>query len=288
MAPVASKGTASLRPVVASTLLCVGCATAPSAAPVAMHAGDPRVLGPSAEVSRVSLPDGHYSGLAIEPDGRRLVLTDAGDVMDVATGIVVRSLPHPTAAYGYTDWVSLGDGRFAVTAMSNGFLSDPASGELQQHFCYEPGSFEDANDAVQVTWALGVATREGRLYAQPLTLEQFGFGGFTGSFLASYDLAAGADLQWWQFPDSSYRAGGLAVLSEEGPTVLLLGSGNVVASFDTATSTHTPRARLEGVALIEGLAIDRHHETLLVLDGERAAVVELPLAMVAGLAASAR
>ncbi|MDQ3038067.1 MAG: hypothetical protein M3Y87_37085 [Myxococcota bacterium] len=216
------------------------------------------------------------SGVAVEPvTGRRLLLERDGVVRDLETGDVLWRAVAPQEPFGFTDVVALGDGQLALTSVSNGFLVELASGSMAMHFCYEPGWFEQMqNDPIQVSLSLARDAAGGRLYAQPRTIEEGGRGAVTGSFVAAYDEAGGADVAWWQLPDASLVAGGMIVI-EQG--ALLLGIGSTLHRFDTASAELTPVIDLAelGIESIDGLARDEEAGTILVLDGQRSRVIEL-------------
>ena len=189
----------------------------------------------------------------------------------------------PDPRFGFTDVTALGEGWVALTSRSDGFVMHLDAGTPSPHFCYEPGWWdpEEMEDPVQISAAVTHDAASGRLYAQPRTVEQGGFGATTESFIAAYDEAGGEDLTWWAL-DPSYVAGGMAVLeagSEESHATLLLGSGDALQRFDAETGELGARVSLRAhfVESVGGLAIDRERGTVLVLDDARGLVIELRL-----------
>lgn len=274
---------AVLGSVLASAALQTSCTSAPTATAILVHDGEYLVLDATSEVSRIVLPEavGHYSGIAFDPSGRLLALHQSGRVIDVQNNAQVwRSETTPTR-YGFTDLVAIREDALALTAMSDGYLLDLTSGLLWQHFCYEPGWMSGApGNPVQISRALALAPSESRLYAQPVTMEQQGAGPVTASYIAAYDLEGGVDLTWWQFPERSFIAGGLAVLPGEGPTQLLLGNQNFLFRFDTEAGVLTTLANTQSVSIIGGLAIDPSRRSVHVLDDQNGNIVELALSSI--------
>lgn len=276
----------TLAALVAIAPLAAGCSEPPPAAtpivPVVVRSNPAPVVPMSVLRSSFALPDGGstYTGLTVEPGGRRLALTTEGRLVDIGSGATVWDSEGATGRFGFTDVVSLEDGELAITGTSDGFHLELGSGELRSHFCYEPGWFQEMqNEPIQVSWAVGLDRDAGLLYAQPITIEEAGNGAVTGSYIASYDRAGGTDLSWWQLPSSEFRAGGLVVLPGAGPAQLLLGSGSRLYRFDTEAAELREAGDLSelGVGSIGALAIDAGTQELLVLDDVAARVFVVPL-----------
>jgi hypothetical protein len=226
---------------------------------------------------------GPITGVTIEPEtGRRVVVTQNGYLYELGASEPIGQLPAAPAEIGYTDIAALGGGRFALSTMSDGYLFDLATGELTPHFCYEPGWFEEqdpANPRVQLSMALAHVNAEGRIYAQPRTIEDGGQGAVTESFIASYDEAGGEDLTWWGLPDPNFEAGGMAAIESGADTELLLAWGPTLYRFGAESGELRAMADLSGrsISFVTGLAIDREAETILVVDGSDGRVTELRL-----------
>lgn len=265
----------------------VGCSAAvtpdtPVITPVRVIEEPAPVAEPSLVVAEIPFTTTELpTGVAVEPGtGRRMLLTREGTVLDLGTGAVLWRAVAPQEPFGFTDLVALGEGRLAVTSVSNGFLVELATGSMSMHFCYEPGWFEEMpNDPVQVSQGLARDPLGGLLYAQPRTIENGGFGAVTGSFVAAYDEEGGADLAWWQLPDPSFVATGMIALPSESRAVpdLLLAVGTELHRFDPETAELRRALDLSelGIGDIAGLALDEAAGTVLVVDGPRSRVVEL-------------
>ncbi|RZO55663.1 MAG: hypothetical protein EVA89_25590 [Sandaracinaceae bacterium] len=270
-------------------LALVGCTAAappPDIRPVTPVQGELPPIEQEAFVAAFPLSalPGLATGVTVEPDtGRRLVLMNQGALYDLDSGEAVWEGGAPDPRFGFTDVTALGEGWVALTSRSDGFVMHLDAGTPSPHFCYEPGWWdpEEMEDPVQISAAVTHDAASGRLYAQPRTVEQGGFGATTESFIAAYDEAGGEDLTWWTL-DPSYVAGGMAVLeagSEESHATLLLGSGDALQRFDAETGELGARVSLRAhfVESVGGLAIDRERGTVLVLDDARGLVIELRL-----------
>jgi hypothetical protein len=153
---------------------------------------------------------------------------------------------------------------------------------LSLHFCYEPGWWEPTgNDPIQLSFSVAHDAAAELIYAQPRTIDAGGSGPTTENFVASYDEATGADLDWWAIDDLDFSAGGIAVLPGDGSTGarILMGQGSELFVFDTSTDEMTPLASVSnaGVLDIGGLAIDAENRTLLIAAPSSLEVVELRL-----------
>ena len=228
------------------------------------------------------LTEPRVAGVAIEPGGARLVLDDAAGLFRIApdgTATLVRALaalptPDVPVRPPFTDVVALGDGRFALTAIGDGYLLDLGAETMRQYFCYEPGGFPE--DEEQRTTAVTYDPITDRLYAQPRTFDAAG--NLLRSEIAAYARDTGADVAWRSVPDD-LDAGGM-VADADG---LLLGAGHRLYRYDLASYTLTAVDDLArfGVERVAGLGLDAAGQRLVVVDGARAALVELDLAAVA-------
>jgi hypothetical protein len=255
----------------------------PVITPVSVVSQIPRVASLSAVVREIPADGvaGTPTGVAIEPDTRRrVVLTREGVVYELGTGAILWRATLAEDPFGFTDLIALGEGRLALTSVGDGFLVELATGSMAQHFCYEPGWMEpQGENPVQVSFAVARDPIAGRIYAQPRTFQQGGFGEITESFVAAYDEAIGSDLAWWSMPDLGFGATGMIVLpgaSADAPR-LVLASGSTLHRFDVASAALTPASDLAalGITDIAGLAFDDVAGTVLVLDGPSGRVLEV-------------
>ena len=261
----------------------------PDAPRVEVAAADVRSLESGDVVGRWSLELGSLpSGITVEPDtGRRLVLYYEGRIVELASGVELGVFVPPFVRTGFADVAALGRGLLALTAVSDGYIASLVDGSLVPHFCYEPGWFDDELDAVQLSGALAVDVRHDRLFTQPLTVTNGGFGTTVEGFFSTYDLSSGVDTQWWRTPDPSFVATGMVVLDAgETPeeTTLLVARGDRLLRFDVASRALTPLVSLAevGLSFLNGIARDDVAGTLLVVgSGEDLdvppEVVEIPL-----------
>mgnify|MGYP003376221967 CR=1 FL=1 len=258
-------------PVLGLTLLATACGDTDPPEPVAARI-DLRAALAAADASPV--------GVAIDAAGARLVLDEQAGLYRVAAdgqATLVRALaalPDPGVQIRppFTDLVALGDGRFALTAIGDGFLLDLAADTMRQYFCYEPGGFPE--DQEQRTAAIAYDAAAGRLYAQPRTFDVDG--NFLRTEVASYDSTTGVDLSWRALP-GEFAAGGMVA---PGGDVLLLGAGRQLHRYDFAAFALAPVEDLGrfGVTSIDGLAIDPVARTLVVVDRSRDELIEIALA----------
>jgi hypothetical protein len=258
---------------------------APLIQPVLRVTGVSAPVQLSAVVATYDLTErGAPLGVTVEPGtGRRLVLSSWGaiyDLDDAGTEPLWTGVPITNPGAQFTDMAALGEGRVALTSFSDGYILDLATGELSIHFCYEPGWWEPmGNEPIQLSFGVAHDPEAQLLYAQPRTVEEGGFGAVTESFIASYDEAGGADLDWWAIEDLTFVAGGIVVLPEAGADAarLILGAEDELFIFDTESSEMTPAADLStvGVSTVGGLALDASAGTFLVADPNTASVVEI-------------
>lgn len=215
------------------------------------------------------------AGVAVDPTGARFVFDDSAGLYQLGAGgafeliLPLAAMPDPGVPVRppFTDLVAVGPDQFAITALGDGYLLDVALGTMRPYFCYLPDGLPESYD--QRTDAVAYDPAARLLYAQPRTFDENG--NLIGAQVASYSVETGTDLQWWTAPQDM-AAGGMAKLPD-GPLVIADGSrlwrfeGDQVASFDDL-------ARL-GIGRISGLAVDAAHGTILVLDGDNDALIEL-------------
>lgn len=225
------------------------------------------------------------SGVAVDPTGARFVFDENMGLYQLDAGgalalIMPRaSMPDPGVPVRppFTDLVAVGPDRFAITALGDGYLLDVALGTMRRYFCYVPDDLPEPYD--QRTDAVTYDPAASLLYAQPRTFDAGG--NLVGSQIASYSFQTGADLEWFSAP-FDLAAGGMAKVP--GIDGLVLGDGSRLFRFAGGEVTPLDDLARFGVEGVAGLAVDAAAGTLLVLDGPGAALVELDLADLAGLA----
>jgi hypothetical protein len=95
------------------------------------------------------------------------------------------------------------------------------------------------------------------------------------SQVGRFDAVQGADLSWFDFRDTSFLAGGLAVLDSD---TLLLGVGSRLFRYGfEGDPVADADLRSLGVASIDGMAMDAGTGTLLVVDAEQDRLIEVRL-----------
>ncbi len=221
-------------------------------------------------------------GVAIASNGDRFVFDQTlGLYQLTATGAVrvmpMSALPDPGTAITLpiTDIVAISPTQFAITAIGDGFLLDTTAMTLHQHFCYVPDGTPEF--FTQRTDAIAFDAESNTLYAQPVTTDDQGR--FAGSQLASYNGATGESQQWYGMADR-VAATGMTLVPGLG---LLLGQDARLDRLDLSTGETTPFDDLErfGVHSIDGLALDRTAQTLIVVDRTTSELVEIDLARLA-------
>jgi len=225
-------------------------------------------------------------GVTIDPvTGQRFVLDSRAGLfalLNDGSAALVRSqedFPSPDvpAISTWTDFVALGDNRFAVTARSNGYLLDLVEDTMTQYFCYEPGFMEPVFE--QLTEGVGFDAEIGLLYAQPATYDITGESGpvdqAVEAAIASYTLDGGQPVAWFGIEDADFLAGGIAV-DRDG--TLLLGHGNELHRFTPEGSGRLELIGvLDGVGRVDGLTVDPQSGVLHIIDGEWGRLVQLKL-----------
>lgn len=197
-------------------------------------------------------------------------ITKDGEFRQVADPAVLYQVPTSSL---YTDVASLGNGRFALTAVNDGFLLDLSEGTVRQHFCYVPGSFFiGSNPPTQLTRGVAFDAATQRIIAQPITLEPRTLAS-VNSEVGTFPITGGEGEDWHPIPDSEFLAGGIAV---DGQGTLWLGQGAELHRYDLVTDTITFDQSLERfeVTEISGMAFDGTE--LLVIDAPSQSLLRIP------------
>lgn len=240
---------------------------------------------PEAPAARVDLraamgrPDVTAVGIAVDPDGVRYVFDETDGLYRAADGafelvMPMAAMPDPGVAVRppFTDLVAIGRGRFAITALGDGFLLDLGAATLAQHFCYEPGGFP--TELTQRTDAVAFDATTDLIHAQPRTFDEAGE--VVASQLATYQAANGIAIAWRDVP-ATFAAGGATFLPAHG---LVLGAADRLYTFDDGLVPLDDLTRF-GISSIAGLALDPAASQLLVLDAATDTLVALDLATLA-------
>lgn len=219
------------------------------------------------------------TGVAVDPTGARYVFDEASGLYrfgdDGALDLVLArdAMPDPGVPVRapFTDLVAIGRGRFAITALGEGFLLDLGLASMQPYFCYVPDGLPEDYD--QRTDAVTYDEDAGLLYAQPRTFDAAG--NLLASQVASYAFQTGEDLEWRTLA-GDVASGGMAKVPDVDGLLVAVGSG--LRELHGYELTETIDLAPLGVVRIDGLAVDRVARTLLVLDGEADRLHELALA----------
>jgi hypothetical protein len=228
--------------------------------------------------------DAYVVGVTVAPDtGRRYLLDQFAGIFELeddGSATLVRSpqefpVPDVLPASLWTDFVAMGEQRFALTALSDGYLLDLGEDTMTEYFCYEPDDEELPWEQLQLTHSVAFDPDLGVLYAQPITFfdGSFDFPLALSSSIGSYSLEGGQPTGWFNIADVDFLARGAAVDSDG---TLLLGRDDQLFRFDPENNA-APQlvATLPGVSRIEGLAVDLGRGELLVVDGDLDLLVTL-------------
>jgi hypothetical protein len=222
------------------------------------------------------------TGVAVDPAGRRYVFDEDSGLYEVRDAALVKlldrgAMPDPGLPVRppFTDLVALGDDRFAITAIGDGYHLDLAAGTMRPYFCYVPDElppdYDQRTDAVTYDRAAGL------IYAQPRTFDVDG--NLLASQVASYSFQTGVD-QSWVSVDAAIAAGGMAMVPGiDGP---VLGDRTRLLAVTPAGVVELADLADHGVLSVGGLAVDAAAGTLLVLDDANDRLVELALDDVLG------
>lgn len=224
-------------------------------------------------------------GVTISPDtGKRYVLDSARGIFEVdldGNMSIVRALedfpvPNEVLQSEFTDIASLGGQRFALTARNEGYMLDLEADTLLRHFCYLPEG-EDIQEVYQLTHSVTYDVDSQKIYAQPQTLA-LDTDNVRASSIGVFGEADGAEQTWFALGDPSFIAGAIAM---DGQGKLLLAEGDTIFRFDFSTQVQDSGISLDAyeVGRVTGLAVDLEAQSMLVVDGARDALLELPLSM---------
>lgn len=247
------------------------------------------------QLSLVEDTSGSFVGVSRDPDSGETVLLHEraglfafdGTLRQLASLDELLAGADTLPASPFTDVAALGNGEYALTAINEGFLFDGES--LTLHFCYLPGEVVEVPgpDPVptgpgdkQLTLSLGYAPESARLFAQPRTFDEE-TGEVLAAHVATFDITTGVEQAWFDVGDPGFLAGGLVVQPDGS---VILGNGASLHHYDTGGRELTETADLaDEVQTITGLARGETGKTLLVLDGEASALLEVELATPASL-----
>ena len=236
-------------------------------------------------------------GVTVSSTGERYVLDattglyrlDGGVAERLAASEMLAAASDVQVTSPFTDLALMNDGRFLLTARDDGFIYDPATGRVTQHFCYlpppDPGGGEpdpggEVPDptvfaASQMTHSLAYAPQFGRILAQPQSYDSTAQDAPpVAAHVALFSVETGEDLEWLQLPDASFRAGGLALDPDDR---LLLGSGSTVYAFVEPMAPLEPVLEIDGID-IQGMTVDATTGSLLIVDGiaDQLIAIDLP------------
>ena len=225
-------------------------------------------------------------GVTVDPvTGQRYVLDANAGIFEIladGNATLVRAqdaFPTPDVApqSAWTDFVALGDGRFAVTARSDGYLLDLVDESMTEYFCYEPGFMDP--ELEQLTHGVAFDAEASLLYAQPATYDVSGESGpvdeAISSAIGAYSIEGGQPVAWFEIPYTDYLAGGLGVDLDG---TLLLGYANELHRFiPEGEGRLEGLGMIEGIGRIDGLTVDPQTGTILVVDGVAGMLVAFDL-----------
>ncbi|MBL4636142.1 MAG: hypothetical protein JKY56_19940 [Kofleriaceae bacterium] len=264
-------------------LLLLACTTAESPIP---PDDTPKVVDLRAAIGS---SDVDVVGITISPDTQKRYALDSErgiyEMSDDGTLSLVLALEaFPSADESiqseFTDIAAMGNNRFALTALNEGYMLDLNANTLLRHFCYLPDDLEDTG-VYQMTHSVTFDAETGLIYAQPQTFSELD-NRVVASSIGRFAEGNGAEQQWYALPESSFVAGALSVNSDGN---LLLGNGPHLSVFDLSTQTMGASLSLRsyGIRDIKGMAIDEAADELLIVDGDSDKLVVLPLSVISEL-----
>jgi hypothetical protein len=227
----------------------------------------------------------HFSGVGIDPASQaRLVLDPKRGIYDVATGAQVfafstKQMAAATAGRpaSFEDFAIIDEDRLVLIAMNDGYVVDRATQMLLNRFCYLPSDVQQQDPgAYQLSHSVAWSADELKIYAQPQTFSATNE--ILRAELGLFSAGNASPLEWQPFDQKSFNAGGMAVESHGS---IWFGESHYLhnydgwqqkflKSFDVATMD---------LQMIDGLALDREKQVLVVLDSERRELVDVPLSV---------
>lgn len=217
------------------------------------------------------------TGITVDENGQRYAWdTQRGIVSLADTSKVVLAKSTIAAPATVEDVAAIPGGFFAVIARNEGRIVR-SDGVFYSRFCYLPGGqpFNPAPGPVvsQLSRAIAFGGDEGRIYVQPQT---FNDDTAVDNQIGQFEMGNDQPLEWQPTPELGGMAGGMVVTS---PHRLMLGLGATLFEYDTGSEVFVRAVDLSNhVSRIDGLAIDKQNNTLLVLDGPTSQVLELAAA----------
>jgi hypothetical protein len=188
----------------------------------------------------------------------------------------LQDFPTPDQALQseFTDIAALGGQRFVLTARNEGYLLDLESDTLRRHFCYLPED-QPVDEVYQLTQSVTYDSIGHKIYAQPQTLS-IDSERVQASSIGMFGEDDGAEQTWFALPDPAFLAGAIAM---DAQGRLLLAEGDTMSRFDFMTQVQSQGVSLAAyeVGRVDGLAVDGAAQTMLLVDGARNALLELPL-----------
>ncbi|MEM7678901.1 MAG: hypothetical protein AAF449_23215, partial [Myxococcota bacterium] len=225
-------------------------------------------------------------GLTVEPNtGRRFVLDERQGIYQLLDEGVQRiaSIEQITAQgdvpqSDFTDFVSIDEGQFALTAMNDGFLYDLATQTLSSYFCYVPGFIDDLpggdGEVFQLTESVTYDPDANLMFAQPQTFNTANPNVVLLSQIGRFEMSGGEGFGWVDAPDLNFRAGAMAAV---GNGELMLAEGSRLLRVDATTGAVNGQVDLAefGLQNVHALTYDRSTQSLLAIDQPTAILYEL-------------
>ncbi|MFT3707383.1 MAG: hypothetical protein QM817_06915 [Archangium sp.] len=213
------------------------------------------------------------TGITVDENGERFAWDTGRGIVSLADpSKVILSKTTIASPGAVEDVVAIPGGFFAVIARNEGRVVRN-DGVFYSRFCYLPGSLprpEQGPVVSQLSRAIAYGGDEGRIYVQPQT---FNDAIAVDNQIGQFEMGNDQPLEWQPTPELEDMAGGMVVTS---PHRLLLGLGSTLFEYDTGSQVFVRAVDLSNhVTRIDGLAIDKHNNTLLVLDGNAPQVLEL-------------
>lgn len=216
------------------------------------------------------------TGVTLDPNtGERYVLDAWSGIWRVDGDRVEQTLaledfpPADVSVWSeWYDFAAMGDGRFAMIAVGDGYLLDTEAETLSQWFCYEPGWMDP--EFAQESHNLAYDPATDRIFSAPLTRDADW--NVDRADVATFDGAGAGDLSWFPLAEVDQQFGGMA-LDPDG--TVLLGFEDALFSYELGDTQLTPLGSLaeHGVQQIAGMTVDPATGNLHVIDGADAELV---------------